>query len=69
MNMKKLEKYGCVVTMSGGKLLKCKLLSDGSPEIWAGMLSFYEVKLPVQQDFLDAVNEVLGLHLTVENFK
>ena len=66
--MKKLEKFNCIVAIIDGKLKKCQLMADGGPEFWAGSLTWREVKSPVTQDFIDAVNEALGTGFTVESF-
>ena len=66
--MKKLDKFSCVVMMNGDKLQKCDIKADGGPDMWAGSLNWQEVKGPVTQDFIDAVNKALDVNLTITNF-
>jgi hypothetical protein len=66
--LKKLEKFNCAVTITDGKLQKCAITADGGPDMWAGTLNWQDVKAPVTQDFLNAVNEALGVSFAVEDF-
>lgn len=66
--MKKLDKYNCVVAIIDGKLQRCDMTADGGPEFIAGSLNWHEVKGPVTQDFLDAVNEALGTEFILATF-
>jgi hypothetical protein len=45
------------------------MAEDGSPEFWAGSLSWEEIRGPVDQDFLDAANMELGTSFTLNDFK
>ena len=67
-NVKKLEKFNCIVAVQDGKLCRCKVDKDGYPEFWAGSLSLEEIRGPVEQRFLDAVNEALGTSFRLEEF-
>ena len=64
---KKLEKYRCWVTVESGRLMQCKITEDGSPEWFAGQMSWVEVRSPIDEEFLIAANRELGTNFTCEN--
>ena len=66
--MKKLDQFGCIVTVIKGKLHKCDMPPQGSPEVFAGSLTWTEVRGPVEQDFLDAVNQALKTNYKRKDF-
>lgn len=67
--MKMLKEYNCVVGIIDGHLSRCKIKSDGGPDMWGGSLNWEQIKPPVDEKFLVAVNLLLGTKFTKDDFK
>ena len=65
---KKLDQFKCFVRLEDGKLYKCDMTPDGSIEMAFGQISWNEIKPPVTQAFLDAVNQAFGTDYKSEQF-
>ncbi len=67
--MTHLEEYKCVVTLIHRKLHFCRLMPDGTPRSFGSRLDWKLVEAPISQEFLDAVNGVLGTRFCEADFK
>lgn len=67
--LKKIAEFNCVVTLENGKLMKAKLLPGEGIEITYGQINWEEVRGPVSNAFLVAINRELGTQFKVEDFE
>jgi hypothetical protein len=63
-----IQEYGCWVKVEGKKLFCLRAEANGEPEMFNGEEYWGEIIAPENQQFLDAVNAVLGTNFRYKQF-